>query len=134
MPSGELRRVAPENARGGSPEIYDRILPNAAIPTLVALLIGLYTVVVLDIALRLLRDSLTTQAAVAKAFRGRVRAFATLLHADPARHVFGPWLTSLRARVHHNVAVIALANKLARIAWAVLVRQEPYRGIAPATI
>ena len=35
-----------------------------------------------------------------------------------------------RARVHHNVAIIALANKLARIAWAVLVRQEHYRGAA----
>jgi transposase len=61
-------------------------------------------------------------------------ARSILLHADPARHAFGPWLTALRARVHHNVAVIALANKLARIAWAVLVRQEPYRGIARATI
>jgi transposase len=61
-------------------------------------------------------------------------ARSILLHADPARHAFGPWLTALRARVHPNVAVIALANKLARIAWAVLVRQEPYRGIAPATI
>ena len=61
-------------------------------------------------------------------------ARSILLHADPARHAFGPWLTALRARVHHNVAVIALANKLARIAWAVLGRQEPYRGIARATI
>src|SRR5262245_49046316 len=61
-------------------------------------------------------------------------ARSILLHADPARHAFGPWLTALRARVHQKVAVIALANKLARIAWAVLVRQEPYRGIARATI
>lgn len=61
-------------------------------------------------------------------------ARSILLHTDPARHAFGPWLTALRARVHHNVAVIALANKLARIAWSVLVRQEPYRGVAQATI
>jgi transposase len=61
-------------------------------------------------------------------------ARSILLRADPARHAFGPWLTALRARVHHNVAVIALANKLARIAWAVLVKQEPYRGVATATI
>jgi transposase len=61
-------------------------------------------------------------------------ARSILLHADPARHAFGPWLTALRARVHHNVAVLALANKLARIAWSVLVRQEPYRGVAQATI
>ena len=61
-------------------------------------------------------------------------ARSILLHTDAARHAFGPWLTALRARVHHNVAVIALANKLARIAWSVLVRQEPYRGVAQATI
>jgi ATP-binding cassette, subfamily C, bacterial LapB len=65
-------------------QIYDRILPNAAINTLAALLIGLMTVVVFDIALKILRDSLTTHAAAEKAFQGRVRAFATLLHADPA--------------------------------------------------
>jgi transposase len=60
-------------------------------------------------------------------------ARSVLLHADPACHAFGPWLTALRARVHHNVAVIALANKLVRIAWAVLVRQEHYRGAAIVT-
>jgi hypothetical protein len=32
----------------------------------------------------------------------------------------------LLARVHQNVAVVALANKLARIAWAVLRRQEKF--------
>jgi transposase len=32
----------------------------------------------------------------------------------------GEWLTRLRLRVHPNTAVVALANKLARIAWAVL--------------
>jgi transposase len=37
------------------------------------------------------------------------------------------WLTQLAARTHHNVAVVALANKLARIAWAVLVKSEAYR-------
>ncbi len=57
-------------------------------------------------------------------------ARSVLLHTDLERHAFGPWLIALRARVHHNVATIALANKLARIAWAVLVRQEHYRGVA----
>jgi transposase len=61
-------------------------------------------------------------------------ARSILLHTDPARHAFGPWLTALRTRVHHNVAVIALANKLARIAWAVLVKQQPYRRVATATM
>ncbi len=32
----------------------------------------------------------------------------------------GAWLRGLLARAHVNVAVVALANKLARIAWAVL--------------
>jgi transposase len=32
----------------------------------------------------------------------------------------GAWLRGLLARGHRNVAVVALANKLARIAWAVL--------------
>jgi transposase len=32
----------------------------------------------------------------------------------------GRWLRGLMARAHKNTAVVALANKLARIAWAVL--------------
>ena len=39
----------------------------------------------------------------------------------------GPWLEKLVARKHHNVAAIALANKLARTAWAVLAKGELYR-------
>jgi len=38
----------------------------------------------------------------------------------------GRWLKGLLARVHRNVAVVALANKLARIAWAVLRREEAF--------
>jgi transposase len=34
--------------------------------------------------------------------------------------LLGAWLRDLLARAHTNVAVVALANKLARIAWAVL--------------
>jgi len=37
------------------------------------------------------------------------------------------WLAQLTARTHRNVAAVALANKLARFAWAVLARNEPYR-------
>ena len=37
------------------------------------------------------------------------------------------WLAQLTARTHRNVAAVALANKLARIAWAVLAKKEPYR-------
>jgi transposase len=36
------------------------------------------------------------------------------------------WLAQLTSRTHHNVAIVALANKLARIAWAVLAKEEQY--------
>ncbi len=42
------------------------------------------------------------------------------------------WLAGLLARRPVNVAVVALANKLARIAWAVMVRGEEYRRPAAA--
>jgi transposase len=37
------------------------------------------------------------------------------------------WLAQLPTRAHPNVAAVALANKLARMAWAVLAKNEPYR-------
>jgi transposase len=37
------------------------------------------------------------------------------------------WLAQLTGRAHRNVVAVALANKLARIAWAVLAKEEPYR-------
>jgi transposase len=43
----------------------------------------------------------------------------------------GHWLRGLLARAHHNVTVVALAAKLARIAWATLRRDatfEPMHG------
>jgi transposase len=36
------------------------------------------------------------------------------------RHGLKPWIEAAKRRLHHNVLAIALANKLARIAWAVL--------------
>jgi transposase len=38
----------------------------------------------------------------------------------------GRWAKALLGRAHHNVAVVAFANKLARIAWAVLRRGERF--------
>jgi hypothetical protein len=38
----------------------------------------------------------------------------------------GRWRKGLLARVRRNVAAVALANKLARIAWAVLRRKEMF--------
>jgi transposase len=38
----------------------------------------------------------------------------------------GRWLRALLSRAHRNVVIVALANKLARIAWAVLARDRQY--------
>ncbi len=38
------------------------------------------------------------------------------------------WVQALATRRNRNVATVALANKNARIAWAVLSREEAYRG------
>lgn len=45
-----------------------------------------------------------------------------LLHLDREAHAIGRWLTSLEERTHRNKAVVALANKIVRIAWAILTR------------
>jgi transposase len=44
------------------------------------------------------------------------------------------WLAQLTSRTHRNVVGVALANKLARTAWAVLAKNETYRPprLAPA--
>ena len=47
-------------------------------------------------------------------------ARAALPHAAERDTPLGRWAKDLLARVHPNVAVVALANKLARISWAVL--------------
>lgn len=46
-----------------------------------------------------------------------------LSRADTTGRVFGSWLIELRATKPFNVACVALANKLARIAWAVIKNQ-----------
>lgn len=38
------------------------------------------------------------------------------------------WAQALAARRNRNIATVALANKNARVAWAVLSREEDYRG------
>ncbi|WP_439896662.1 IS110 family transposase [Burkholderia ubonensis] len=45
----------------------------------------------------------------------------------------GTWVRSLLARRHSNVVACALANKLARIAWAILAKGTHYRS-APAAL
>jgi transposase len=60
-----------------------------------------------------------------------VGATAVIRHAraHPAKH---PWLMQLLARRPAKVVAVALANKMARIAWAVLARGGTYRAPALA--
>jgi hypothetical protein len=52
------------------------------------------------------------------------------------RYGLKPWIEAAKRRLHHNVLAIALANKLARIAWAVLNKGrnfEVVRTTAPSS-
>jgi transposase len=53
-------------------------------------------------------------------------ARAALPHVSGRDTPLGRWAKGLLARAHRNVAVVALANKLARIAWAVLRRGDRF--------
>ena len=54
-------------------------------------------------------------------------ARSVLRHAARKTDVRSRWLQGLMARRHRNVAAVALANKNARIAWALLARGQSYR-------
>jgi transposase len=47
------------------------------------------------------------------------------------RHGLRPWIEAAKKRLHHNVLAIALANKLARIAWSVLARGRAFEANKP---
>ena len=53
-------------------------------------------------------------------------ARAALPHIAERDTSLGRWAKGLLARDHKNVAIVALANKLARVAWAVLRRGEKF--------
>ena len=54
-----------------------------------------------------------------------VHAARSILWRDKSvEKYFGPWLAELKKRKPFNVAVVALANKIARIAWAVLANKQ----------
>jgi transposase len=60
-------------------------------------------------------------------------ARSCLLHLDRTHDRLGAWLNGLQARMHNNKAVIALAAKMARIAWVILNRPGAlYERRAPA--
>jgi transposase len=49
------------------------------------------------------------------------------------RHGLKPWIEAAKKRLHHNVLAVALANKLARIAWCVLARGRGFEVPSIAT-
>jgi len=53
-------------------------------------------------------------------------------HLRRDQHELGRWITQLEQRAHRNVVIVAVANKMARIAWAVLAKQETYRPTVSA--
>ena len=55
-------------------------------------------------------------------------ARAALPHLAERPDTLGRWLQGLLARVHRNKVAVALANKLARFAWAVLAGDRPYQA------
>jgi transposase len=56
----------------------------------------------------------------------------SLLTANKRRRAPDPWLAKIVAHKPRMVAAVAVANKLARIAWAVMTRQTNFRPTAPA--
>jgi transposase len=57
-------------------------------------------------------------------------ARSAVLRVKRERAPFGAWLDALQTRAPLNVVVTAMANKLARIAWAVLSSGQEYRPAA----
>jgi len=57
-------------------------------------------------------------------------ARAAVLRIKRDRAPIGAWLDRLDARAHKNIVIVAMANKIARIAWAVLSSGNEYRPAA----
>jgi transposase len=59
-------------------------------------------------------------------------ATAVIRYATPGRKGVSPWLLSLLERRPRKLAAVALANKMARIVWAMMTSGEAYRRASPA--
>jgi transposase len=61
-------------------------------------------------------------------------ARSVLQHREKQVPALSRWLAGLLGRTHQNVVIVALANKLVRMAWAVLCKNECYRApVLPVT-
>jgi transposase len=76
----------------------------------------------------------TTLLAISK--RGNAYLRRLLIHGarscvqtcDRERHPLGSWINKLEQRMHRNKVIVALANKIARVAWKILIQpNEIYR-------
>src|ERR1035438_66238 len=56
-------------------------------------------------------------------------ARSVVLRSKRDRIALGGWMNTLEARASRNVLIVAMANKLARIAWAVLSSGQDYRAV-----
>lgn len=65
-------------------QVYDRVLPNAALDTLSMLIVGLIGVLIIDVILKLARYYLIGWSAASFTHRSMVEAFSRLMHAPPA--------------------------------------------------
>lgn len=59
-------------------------------------------------------------------------ARSVILHSRRGDSRLSEWIGALETRAHANVVAVGLANKIARICWAVLARAETYR-VGPAS-
>ncbi len=60
-----------------------------------------------------------------------VGALSVIKRAKQLGYTRHPWLVPLMQRRSVKIAAVALANKIARIAWAMMIRNEPYRAAQP---
>jgi transposase len=59
-----------------------------------------------------------------------VNGATSLLHSKRGKQ--DPWLAKLLATKPPKVVAVALANKMARIGWALMMRQEDFRTLPAA--
>ena len=49
-------------------------------------------------------------------------------HREAPRHRIEAWIHAHRDRLHANVLAVAVANKLARVAWAMMASGEAFKA------